>query len=207
MQFSQGYQYHIYNQGNNRQKIFFHPANFLFFREKIKTHIMPFADILAYCLMPNHFHLMVEIKEVELLRSAISGSNLTHNSAGNLRNRKSLISINESIGVLLRSYTRAINIQEKRTGALFREGTKAICLNETKLSKNWFISQGVTYLNTEIPEKQYSQVCFNYIHFNPIVAKLVAKIEDWEYSSYYDLLHNKLDIVSKDCIESNGLKV
>ncbi len=55
--------YHIYNQGNNWQAIFFNRENYLFFIRKIRIHILPFADILAWCLMPNHFHLMVEVKD------------------------------------------------------------------------------------------------------------------------------------------------
>jgi len=59
MNFETGNLYHIYNQGNNRQKIFFSRENYLFFLNKIKTHILPHADIVAWCLLPNHFHLMV----------------------------------------------------------------------------------------------------------------------------------------------------
>lgn len=36
---------------------------------------------------------------------------------------------NPNIDIMLRSYTQAINLQEKRTGALFREETKANCLS------------------------------------------------------------------------------
>ena len=49
--------YHLYNRGNNSQKIFFDHENYIFFLQKIRTHLTPVADILAYCLMPNHFHL------------------------------------------------------------------------------------------------------------------------------------------------------
>jgi hypothetical protein len=54
----------IYNQGNNRQKIFF-KKNYLFFLNKIREHILPYANILFWCLMPNHFHLMVHVNKVE----------------------------------------------------------------------------------------------------------------------------------------------
>jgi len=49
MNFEPGNLYHIYNQGNNRQKIFFSRENYLFFLNKIKKHILPHADILAWC--------------------------------------------------------------------------------------------------------------------------------------------------------------
>jgi len=39
------------------------------------------------------------------------------------------VSFNENIGIMLRSYTRAVNKQEQRVGALFREETKAECIN------------------------------------------------------------------------------
>ncbi len=61
--------YHIYNQGNNKQKIFFCHENYLFFLKKIKNHVFSYADILAWCLMPNHFHIMVYVLETELLVS------------------------------------------------------------------------------------------------------------------------------------------
>ena len=50
MIFEQGNLYHIFNQGNNRQRIFFNRANYLFFLEKIKRHVLPFADMLAYSI-------------------------------------------------------------------------------------------------------------------------------------------------------------
>lgn len=58
--------YHIYNQGNNKQKIYYSDENYIFFLRKIKKHILPFADILAWCLMPNHFHLMVYVHTIEI---------------------------------------------------------------------------------------------------------------------------------------------
>ena len=64
MKFEKGYIYHIYNQGNNRRKISFSRENFLYFLKKINAYIMSYADILAWCLMPNHFHIMVLVQAV-----------------------------------------------------------------------------------------------------------------------------------------------
>jgi putative transposase len=66
MLFEEGHLYHIYNQGNNRQKIFFSRENYLFFLRKIREYMLPHADVLAWCLMPNHFHLMVYVRTVEI---------------------------------------------------------------------------------------------------------------------------------------------
>ena len=187
MQFETSHIYHIYNRGNNSQKIFFNKDNYLFFLKKIKTHINPFADILAWCLMPNHFHLMVyvynlEIKIEKQLNESKNKYGVTWGSVSN-NNRN----FNQSIAIMLRSYTSAINKQENRNGSLFQMTTKAICLTDnSEITPAWFDTNFGTEINIPDPEKSYPQVCFNYIHQNPVTGKLVQNLQDWEYSSYRD---------------------
>lgn len=182
MNFESNHLYHIYNQGNNKQKVFFCDKNYLFFIEKIKTHILPFADVLAWCLMPNHFHLMVYVHTLQhthLMTQSHQMSLLTPKT-------ETLI---QSIAIMLRSYTRAINLQENRSGSLFRPHTKAICLTQHQgLTPAFYDTRSGTALYHSIPEKDYPQVCFNYIHKNPFDAGLVKHPADWPYSSYMEFL-------------------
>ena len=147
MKFIEDHYYHIYNQGNNKSRIFFKEENYYYFTDKLKKFILPHADMLAHCLMPNHFHLLIRLNDL-----TIEGRNF-----------------NEQIGILLRTYTRAINVQEKRTGSLFRNGTK---------SKALFF-----WDDLNCSEDNYLKTCFEYIHQNPVKAGLVFKEEDWKYSS------------------------
>lgn len=81
---------------------------------------------------------------------------------------------NESIGIMLRSYTRAINKANNTSGSLFRKETKAECLDCPKgLTPSFYTNQGVTQINISDPEKQHPQICFDYIHANPTKAGLV----------------------------------
>jgi putative transposase len=110
---------------------------------------------------------------------------------------------------MLRSYTRAINKQENRTGALFREETKANCLtrNDT-LSQAYYVDKDVTSINIQDPEQQYPNICFKYINLNPVKDKLVKRCEDWEFSSYPDIVglrNGKL--INRARIEELGLKM
>jgi len=108
--------FHCYNRGNNKQKIFFSESNYLYFLSKIKNHLCPRLDVLAYCLMPNHFHLLVHIPE-----------------------DCDMISLTNNWRIMLSSYTRAINKQNEWTGSLFQQKTKSremgsdlqtlVCLN------------------------------------------------------------------------------
>jgi len=197
MQIENGYLYHIYNQGNNRQKIFFERENYLFFLKKIKTYISPYADILAWCLMPNHFHLMVMVNETKLLIENTHPMTSSHRMSVKPR------TINNSIAIMLRSYTKAIQKQENITGSVFRQKTKAECINCPKgIAPSFITENGITKINIQQPEKQYPQVCFDYIHQNPVKAKLVKNVTDWQFSSakdYAGLRDGKL--INKDLHE------
>ncbi len=209
MQFETNHIYHIYNRGNNSQKIFFKRENFLFFLQKIKTHITPFADILAWCLMPNHFHLMVYINTDEI--SFENKLNLNKDKYGVkwgavINNKRTL---NQSIAIMLRSYTRAINNQENRNGSLFQMTTKAICLTDNSEITPAFIQTNYgTKINIPDSEKEYPQVCFNYIHQNPVNGKLVENQEDWEFSSYQDNAGTRKGrMINRERVKEFGLKI
>ncbi len=182
MNFEKEHLYHIYNQGNNRQKIFFERENYLFFLRKVRNQVLPYVDILAYCLMPNHFHFMVKVKTKD---DAIGSA--TQSRTPNTM--KTEIDFNKSIGIMLASYTRAINNRYDRSGSLFRQKTKANCIScSNSLSPSFYQTELGAQLNACDFLKQYPQVCFDYIHQNPVKAKLVSKIEDWEFSSARDYL-------------------
>jgi len=197
MNFESGHIYHLFNQGNNRQPIFFNRENYLFFLRKVSIQITPFADILAWCLMPNHFHLMIFVNKIDIPRN---------NESENGSNRTSL---EKSVGMLLSSYTRAINKQNGKSGSLFRQQTKAICLTKSlEIAQNWYVSNGVSIINTDTPEKQYPNVCYNYILFNPLKAGMVKRNEDWEFSSYPDVVGlRKGKLISRSRISELGLEV
>ncbi len=216
MNFEQDHIYHIYNQGNNKQKIFFIKENYYFFINKIKTNVLPFADILAWCLTPNHFHIMAYVNYPEIIAGVIGNSTghsrsktvgVTDNSTGHARSHpdSSRRSFNNSIGIMLRSYTRAVNIQENRSGALFREETKAECLtNSSGVTPAFFNTKNGTMINIPLNAKEYPQICFNYIHNNPVKAGLVGNPREWEFSSFREFFGEEI-LVNKTKVNQLGL--
>ncbi len=64
--FEEGYFYHIYNRGNNSELLFKEEANYIYFLKLIRKYILPVADIYTYCLLNNHFHILIRIKENNL---------------------------------------------------------------------------------------------------------------------------------------------
>jgi putative transposase len=188
MNLEEGRLYHIYNQGNNRQKVFMNRDNYLFFLKKVRNHIVPHADVLAWCLMPNHFHFMVYVNKIEIVGKSSEG----FTSSETLTKLPQQRTLNESIGVLLRSYTRAINKQEQTSGSLFRKETKAECLNPSgAITPAFFNSNSGTLINVYNSGKEYPQICFDYIHNNPLASNLVSNFTEWEFSSAPDYYSNR----------------
>jgi putative transposase len=55
--------YHIYNCGINGENLFRESENYTSFLASMDKYILPVAELFAWVLMPNHFHLLVRIKE------------------------------------------------------------------------------------------------------------------------------------------------
>lgn len=51
--------YHIFNRGNNRENLFREERNYVHFLNLYTYHTVSVAETFAYCLLPNHFHLLV----------------------------------------------------------------------------------------------------------------------------------------------------
>lgn len=152
MHFEPNQIYHVYNRGNDKQPIFFTEANYLYFLQKIKTEWKRHADVLCYCLMPNHFHVMLKPNE-EGCKSMIIAGKETH-----------MQNLSKTIGKTLSSYTQAINIQNNSTGNLFQKKTKAKLLTEPSRPDDNFSNH------------DYLLTCFHYIHQNPLKANLVKNL-------------------------------
>ena len=65
--FEPGVVYHVFNRGNNKEDIFKEEKNYMYFLSLLQKYVMPVAEVYAYCLMKNHFHLVVRIKDADLL--------------------------------------------------------------------------------------------------------------------------------------------
>ena len=102
--------------------------------------------------MPNHFHFLIKADQ-RTMKTLIIGKQSRNSLSVGIRN-------------LLQTYSKAINRQNKTTGSLFQQNTKAKS-----------VSTG--------PET-YGKTCLQYIHQNPLKAGIVQRMEEWPYSSFQD---------------------
>jgi len=60
-----GNYYHVTNRGNHKEALFRRDQHYFYFLDLIKKYIIPIADLYTYCLLPTHFHLLVQIKGID----------------------------------------------------------------------------------------------------------------------------------------------
>lgn len=100
-----GEYYHLYNRGNNRECISYQRENYSFFLRRARAQLLPVLDVVAYCLMPTHYHLLVRVKQT-------SGASDTSE-------------VSQAMMRFSVSYTKAMNKRYHRVGSLFQGAFQA----------------------------------------------------------------------------------
>lgn len=134
--FSVGEIYHVYNRGVNKEKIFLTPKDYEVFLHRLRENLFPNLidkkklpklerrrkmlppdsfDLIAYCLMPNHFHLLIQ--------------------------QKTNLPITKLISKVSTSYSMCFNKVNGRIGTLFQDRFKAVLIegNEQLLWTSYYI--------------------------------------------------------------------
>lgn len=162
--------YHIYNHANGDDNLFREDKNYTYFLNLFEKHISPIADTFAYCLMPNHFHFLIKVKEIEVFQTFPKFRTL--GKLENLETPENYLKlqhfISKQFANCFSAYTQGYNKVYQRRGSLFLKNFKS----------------------KEVNSDLYFTRLVNYIHFNPIAHGFIEGIKDWPYSSYSALLEN-----------------
>jgi putative transposase len=154
--------YHIYNRGNNRENIFIQERNYTHFMNLYAKYIDPIAETYGYCLLRNHFHVLVRIKPEEEILSKIQTFRVS-------KTLKIADIPSKKFSDFFNAYAKAINSAYGRSGSLFQHPFGRVPVAS---------------------ERQFWNV-IAYIHQNPQKHKFVDDFRDWSYSSYGVLISER----------------
>lgn len=177
--------FHIYNRGNNRENMFLQERNYAYFMDLWWQHIQPVAETWAYCLLKNHFHAAVYIRNREDL-TGLRGTRtnkavrvaIGSNSSGPLGDLSGLKPPSQYFSNFFNAYSRGVNIATKRTGALFERPFKRKPVESTS----------------------YFMQLIVYIHQNPQKHHFTADFRTWNHSSYHELMSGAKTCLQRDRI-------
>ncbi|KAF2512597.1 transposase [Flavobacterium foetidum] len=139
--FEAGQYYHVYNRGNNSENIFIEDKNYNYFLEKVKKYVLPIADIYAYCLLKNHFHIVFRVKDKIDLPEKFKEK--IHLPFSNLFN----------------SYSKSINKMYGRSGSLFQEH-----LQRNRIENENYLKKLIVYIHLNPVKHKFSKDFQSYKH-------------------------------------------
>jgi putative transposase len=169
--------YHIYNRTVGDEKFFKTETDYMHFISKMREHIFPVSDLIAYCLQPKHFNLIVRVKSKEEIidyfnyKDGIKSSSAQISRKRYIENRLSGV-----YGNLFNSYAKHYNWIYGRTGTLFKR----------------------SFMRDLIENKYHLNAAINHVHLNPVKQKNVARPEDWKFSSYKTLFIANTSVLSQN---------
>lgn len=159
--------YHIYNHCIGDDYLFRHQKDYEYFLIKMDRFIKPFCDIIAYCLLPNHFHILFKVTN-----RLIDGKTIEH-----------------AIKDFFNSYTRSFNKIHKRKGKLFYQSYKSKRVDSENYLK-WLI----LYIHRNPIHHGLVNNCQNweYSSYEGIVNDFDKKISNY----IYELFGNKEEFMN-----------
>jgi len=165
--------YHVYNRSIGSEKLFHNDENYRYFLQEYQKYIIPICHTFCYSLLPNHFHFLIRCKEEKeitklFIENCKNATTLSEFENSNGVDKEKILSnyISHQYSRLFNGYTQALNIQKGRHGSLFSRPFKRI----------------------EVSEEIYLRKLVQYIHYNPVEAKLCKMPCEWAWSSYNVLL-------------------
>lgn len=164
--------YHIYNRSVDKQPLFKNEGNYEFFLKRYDQYLSDVVDIFAYCLLGNHFHILIRVREHSDLTTFQKLSNLSTSDSA-IKSTHYIVS--HQFRKFFQSYAMAFNKQQDRVGTLFQTPFKRALVD----NQNYF-----------------SQLVY-YIHANPQQHGLISDFREWKWSSYDRLLSNKVTKLKK----------
>ena len=163
--------YHVFNRGLDRRNIFLDEQHYQTFFDLYARHIHPIANTYAYCLLPNHFHLMVRIKSERELAESVPGIETLGETT--------LLGIpSQAFSHFFSAYSRALQQQPGLTANLFQHLYGCIPIPDNR-----------QYLNVVL-----------FIHQNPQRHRLCTNFRDWAYSSFKILLADEPTFLDRETV-------
>lgn len=191
--YGEGEYYHVYNRGVNKNLIFYDELDYGYFLSLFKKYLSPEpardksrrllpnyaqeVELVAYCLMPNHYHLMFYLKEKPGIEHVMRSVMTAYSMYINRRHKR--------VGSLFQNHFLASRITSDR---YFWQVARYIHLNPLDIHEN-----PLSYAYSSIEYIRGSKAA-EWLHVSHLVEsngdreRFIASLRDSE--EYHELYHN-----------------
>ncbi len=192
--FVPGAYFHVYNRAVGNELLFYQDRNYRYFLEKYSQYISAYADMYSYCLLPNHFHLLLRIKDV------FAASDSAEYKSG----RSEIVA--RMFSHLFNAYAQALNKQVGRTGSLFQNRCKRI-----RITDEQYLMSLIMYIHTNPVHHGYTNnhEDWKYSSYHAVVCNKPTRMMRNEVISLFSSTDNfkschrdkKNQLTEKFCLE------
>jgi REP element-mobilizing transposase RayT len=168
--------YHIFNHARGKDNIFEKESDYQTFLDIVERYILPIAQIYAYCLMPNHFHFLVEIKDIFIPK--------------NFKKKELNDYVAHQWGNLQNTFTKKMNFQRNRRGGLFCQS-----INRNLITSEKYLQMGIVYIHNNPVKHGFcsSPEKWKYSSYLSILSERPTKVKRDEVLSWFENKENFID--------------
>ncbi len=175
--------YHVFNHAVHNNNLFLKDTNYAYFLQQLIKHTSPVCQLYAYCFMPNHFHLLLRIRDENTIVAYYHQRKLAKD-----KNHQQLdfdVSkfdfhdfVMQQFQNFCNGYAQAFNKMFDRKGALFLDYLK----------------------RKAVKDEGYFTKLIHYIHYNPVHHGFCKDLNDWLYTSYHLFLDNRVTPLEREYV-------
>jgi REP element-mobilizing transposase RayT len=170
--------YHIFNRANNNELIFKEHEDFQLFLTKLGELVTDKIDIYCFCLMPNHFHMLIKPKyDVK---------------------RKGEGSFIESLKKLFQMHVQYFNKKYQRKGSLFYKSYRRIEIKDESYLKYLVFYIHYNAQKANLVPHYYD---YQYSSYRFFLNNKETKLRKDVVLSWFDDDINEFEIFHKECLE------
>lgn len=165
--------YHIYNHGVGGRNLFRSAENYSYFLSLYEKHISEVAETFAWVLMPNHFHMLVRMKEETVVF-------IPDRVTNPVRDKNNVNIPSQQFSKLFNSYAQAFNKYYQTRGALFERPFRRKLVTDTG----------------------YLRQLVLYIHNNPVRHGFCDHPLEYPWSSFLSCIEGKPTMLKREAVLS-----
>lgn len=203
-----GYDYHIYNQGNNGENIFKRREDRIRFDVYLKFYMDDVVHFYTGSLQKNHFHYVIQLKSTEEILAKVDKDELLQDFVERLDSDDEEYIASRVVSELFRRFFMGFaiyfNLKYKRSGSLFRKSFKRIWLHDEEYLRNCivYVDRNITHHNPRISYKTYEWSYYHLFLEPGYIESLKGTFFDFERifgnKANFIYLHERKDLYDKN---------
>ncbi|OFY63026.1 MAG: hypothetical protein A3H98_10715 [Bacteroidetes bacterium RIFCSPLOWO2_02_FULL_36_8] len=218
-QFETGCFYHVYNRAVDSKPMFKNEGNYLYFLRQYGKYLSSVLDTFAYCLLGNHFHLLVRVRDPWAVGATTAAPPVTSAGWGGgcvgcrtagtagTTGTADLTTFQKLSNLMLAPMPAPTPTSQQQStppktthdivSHQFRKFFQSYSMAFNKQQDRIGTLFQTPFKRALVDGKQYLRYLVYYIHANPQLHGITEDFRDWKWNSYHSILSDEQSKIKK----------